>query len=446
MFLRSFFSIQTICLGLAACATQPQSDALPASVAGTFAGSQIPTPIATVSPAASESLSAPLSLQQTLAIAFQNNPEFEIFEAHLKAARAEVVRALAYPNPEVEASLGLATSRDEKGKSGPEFGLRLAQPLESPLKRRTRRAAAEALEVIDEREHEVFELTLRAETTQAFFSILYYARTAQLAEESKRIADEIRAVVENRIESGEAPELDRIKARVETLKAARSAQAAQRSLASSRAVLNALCGGTLPSDFQLADSLDEPSKTYDFEEALKFARESHPALALLAAEIEGQHAVIAREKAAWRPDPKPGIQLGRGFGEDTAALSLGIEIPIGNRNQGGISSAQANLERLEAEHAKKQIEIARDVQTAIQHMESAREQVAAFEGGLRAGASEALRIETVLYEQGETNFLQLLDARRTAQETESEYLQAVFDLKIAQAELERATGKGEINP
>jgi len=121
---------------------------------------------------------------------------------------------------------------------------------------------------------------------------------------------------------------------------------------------------------------------------------------------------------------------------------LGIELPLWYRNRGGIAAAQAGLRRAEAELARTRQEIERDVETAVQAYESAREQLAAFDAGLRAGAAESLRIETSLYEQGETEFLQLLDARRTAQQTETEFLQALYDGTIARAELERAIGIG----
>ena len=66
--------------------------------------------------------------------------------------------------------------------------------------------------------------------------------------------------------------------------------------------------------------------------------------------------------------------------------------------------------------------------------------MAAFQGGLRAAAAESLRLESFRYEEGEVDFLQLLDARRTARQTESEYLQALYNAQIAHAEVERAMG------
>ncbi|MBI1785657.1 TolC family protein, partial [Candidatus Sumerlaeota bacterium] len=273
-----------------------------------------------------------MTLNQTLAIAFERNPTFGEFAANREAARAEVIQALAYPNPEIEGSLGEATGRESPKTTKAEYGLSLVQPIESPLKRRTRRAAAEALEAVALREEDVFRVTLRSDTAKAYFTILYRQRAVGLAEAARQIAEDIEVVVTRRVDSGEAPEIDRIKARVEVLKASRAVQSEKRLLASARAVLRALCGDALPDSFQVADSLGDGLEAAD---AMQFDLEGHPILARLQAERSRQEAVIAREKAAWRPDLKPGLSLGRQIDTDTAGVTLGIEIPIWNRNRGG---------------------------------------------------------------------------------------------------------------
>lgn len=408
------------------------------------ASSVAPATAIDLPPIAKAELPSRLTLSQTLAIAFERNPTFAEFEANREAARAEVIQALAYPNPEIEASIGRATPLEAPKETNATYGFSLVQPLESPTKRRTRRAAAEALEEIVDREEGVFRATLRAETAKAYFTILYRQRAGELAENARRNAEEIQAVVNRRVEAGEAPEIDRIKASVEMLKASRTVQSEQRRLASARAVLNALCGGALPEGFQLYDSLEDDRKAADASEAIQYAMDRHPLLLKLHAEQRKQEAVIARERAASRPDLKPGISAGREFDTNSVGLSLGVEIPIWNRNRGGVASAHAELNRIDAAMERTRLEIRRDIETALQNHESAREQIAAFGASLRASALESLKIETLLYEQGETDFLRLLDARRTAQETENEFLQALYDAAIARAELERATGKGDL--
>jgi cobalt-zinc-cadmium efflux system outer membrane protein len=377
-------------------------------------------------PASSEAGTS-LTLAEVLKVANERNPTFAEFEAGREAARAEVLQARAYPNPELELSAGTG------------YGLELRQPIELPAKRRARRAAAEVSEEIVRREAEGFRTTLRADVSRAFHTVLYYKRSAALAAETHRIAQEIERVVARRVESGEAPEIDRIKARVETLRAARAVQAHQRSLRVWRAVLNTLCGRALTANFGLADSFRSTPPTADSNKAREIALAQHPTLRRLGEVVRQKQLVVQRERKAWYPDLTPGLTLGA---DAAVGALLGIELPLWYRNRGGIAAAQADLRRAEAELARTRQEIERDLETGVQTYESAREQLAAFDGGLRAGAAESLRIETFLYEQGETEFLQLLDARRTAQQTETEFLQALYDTTIARAELERAIGIG----
>ena len=49
------------------------------------------------------------TMEQVQAIARQQNPTFKEFEANRERARAEVLQALAYPNPEIDLGAGVAT-------------------------------------------------------------------------------------------------------------------------------------------------------------------------------------------------------------------------------------------------------------------------------------------------------------------------------------------------
>lgn len=165
------------------------------------------------------------------------------------------------------------------------------------------------------------------------------------------------------------------------------------------------------------------------EQAQQIALAQHPVLRRLEAVLRQKELIVQREQKAWFPSIRIGIPLG-------------LEVPLLNRNKGGIAAAKADLERTQAELTRARQEIQRDLEMATQTYESAREQVAVFQGGLRAAAAESLRIETLMYQEGEVDFLQLLDARRTARQTEAEYLQIMYDAQIARIEIERAIGIG----
>jgi cobalt-zinc-cadmium efflux system outer membrane protein len=171
-----------------------------------------------------------LTLAELQKIAHEKNPTFAEYAASRETAKAEVLQALAYPNPDIEIDL--------------DYALSLFQPVEFPGKRKARRAAAEAAKPVVEREEEVFRATLTADVGKAYCTVLYYEHSVELAKESLKTEQEIEQIVGRRVDAGEAAEIDRIKAQVETLKASRAVQAQERRRNSARAILNALCGRT----------------------------------------------------------------------------------------------------------------------------------------------------------------------------------------------------------
>ncbi len=408
-------------LFLAGCATVPSRQAPPdAACPGPPA---LPTaeiitrvfPGETLPPAAQVPENTALTRAQAQQLALKKNPSFAEYAAHRAAANAEVLQALAYPNPDFEI--------------GPELLPNLFLPIEPPAKRQTRAAAAEAAKPVVDRSEEQFRAALSADVAKAYWTVLHAERAVELAKEALHTEQEIEQVVGRRVDAGEVPEIDRIRAQVETLKASRAVQEQQRRNTSARAILNTLCGRSLPSGFTLADHLDQALGEADAGQAREIALAQHPVLRRLDAVLKQKELAIAREEKAWQPNLRLGIPLG-------------LEVPARDRNQGGIAAAQAELQEVQAERARIQQEVERDVETGVQTYEGAREQRAAFEGGLRAAAAESLHIETTMYEEGEVDLLQLLDVRRTARQTEAEYLQALYDAQVARTELERAIGAG----
>jgi cobalt-zinc-cadmium efflux system outer membrane protein len=383
---------------------------------------------------------ASLTLEQVLAIAREHNPTFAEFAANLERARAEILIAAAYPNPEVEFYVGRARTREAPTERATEYEVGLMQTIEMPGKRRTRRVAAQAGVAVAEREREGFRATLRAEVAKAYYTVCHRMQAETLAAETAAIATDLETIVRRRFDGGETAEIDAIRARLEALKARRRIQDQRRQLAGARIALDNLCGGALPPGFVPTDPLPSDPKALESRSARDWAGFHHPELRRLDAEIARQEAIIARERTAWHPDLKPGVSAGRELDTEGYGVSLGVEIPLWNRNRGGIAAASAELNRLRAERERTRLEIDGELRMLLEEDANARERLAAFDATLREGAAEALRIETLLYRQGEHDLLQLLDARRTAQETDVEYLHARYDAAVVRIELERTMG------
>ena len=376
-----------------------------------------------------------LTLREVLNIAFENNPTLAEFTANRELALSAVLTANAWHNPKFDSDLRYVTGNGDDI----EYELGLNQVFELPGKRRARQEAAEAVQLAVEQEETSFMVLLHAEVKKAYRSVIFRDAKINLEMQNLDLAKEIVAVVKKRVDAGEARPIELTRARVEELKARKQIQAARRLRNIARKVLNALCGGTLPPNFILLDPSPAQFKPASTEQVHTLAQSRHPKLKHLIALKRQKELELKREQVAWYPDFSPGVGFENEEDEDSYTISLGLELPLWNKNSGGIAKAKAELKRIGAQISRAKQDIVRDVDVVLETYEGALEQIHAFEE-LRSVAREALKTETFLYEQGEVDLLTLLDARRTTQETESEYLGALHDLHLSRIELEQTIG------
>jgi cobalt-zinc-cadmium efflux system outer membrane protein len=375
-------------------------------------------------------------LKAVLEVALRFNPSFVEFTAHRDRARAAVMEALAWRNPEVDAGLKYVSGNGDDV----EYTFTVRQSLEAPIKRRTRREAAAAGEAVVEQEENSFKVILRAEVARAYWTVKYRDETIILANKNYALAEEIVAIVKKRVAAGSGRPIDITRAEVEMFKAKKQIQSEQRLLNMARTTLNAWCGRGLPNDFELVDDLPTHFTPIDADLILAQAQQHHPELQRLSALRKQKELELDRERVAWYPDFSPGIGFDRETDADRFVVSIGVDIPLWNKNKSGIARAQADLHQVEAHILQTNQTIIRDVEMVTEMHAGALEQLVAFEQ-FRVATAEALKTETFLYDQGEVDFISLLDVRRTAQDTESQYLATLYDAKLALLEIEKTIGK-----
>lgn len=384
------------------------------------------------------------SLSEVMLLALKCNPNWETFAANHAAAHAELLKALAFPNPEIDVEGGSARGRetDEDGRRPTRgiYSLSLAQPIELPGKRAARAAEAEAGFAVARAEGFEFSSTLRADIVEAYFTVQYHAALEKLWGAQLQGAEELLKLAETRVSLGEAARLEIVNARIERLKAERQRNAENRRRLGARAALNALTGGTLPRDFKLAESLPEQLGMRSIETARKSAFESHPRLYRLKAELEQKYSSIDRARTEWWPDIKIGVTTGKEFDAQSNAVTAGIQIPLWNRNQGGVAAANAAARKTYNDIIIAFNELNRDVEVVYQQYELAREQLLAYEDGLLAASREAFDLAWTQYRGGAAGYLDVLTARRLMQETLQGLIDARFEAATVCARLDRAAG------
>lgn len=381
------------------------------------------------------------TLSEILAIAQEQNPSVAVFQSSIEAARGELTSARAYPNPDLEVELGKGKALEQPGSAYErEKSLGLGQLLEWPGKRLYRRKAAEAEVSVAREELEGFRLELIAQVKEAFFSALLSERVLQV---STKNVETVQALVNSaklRVESGEAPDLELIKAQVEFLKVTKDLKRAENRVAIARAVLDSLLGGALGKSYEIAGEFSGSERRFELSHLIDRALTRHPMILRQEKALEATGYVLSRERQARVPDLTVRGLISEEIDKRSYTMGLSVPFPLFYQRQGEIATAQAAQTKAQAELERTRVELTKLITQEYQNYQIALDQIEVFDKGLLKQAEEALRIAQFSYQEGESDLLNLLDTQRVYRSVVLEYNQALFDLSVARTELERVAG------
>jgi cobalt-zinc-cadmium efflux system outer membrane protein len=383
-----------------------------------------------------------LTLERALELAERNNPRLAIAAAQTEGARAAILTARAYPNPETVVDAGRQRARQDDARSGNVFLLGLAQPLDLPSVREPRIRAAEAGLEGSRFALQESRLALRAAVKLAFYEVLRRKAEVDLAAETQRLLEDIRRRIAVRVEVGEAPRLELTRADAEARSAANATASARLRVTEARAQLLALIGLPATGMGEVAGTL-EPSPPLPPLETLRVdVLERYPSLAQSRAEIERARARLETERALRTPQPTLRAGVNQDPDQNQFVVGLSIPIPVWNQRQGQIGEAQAQLDQATALAESRRIELVTALNGAYARHEVATQQIQAFEAGLLRQAEDALRVAEAAYRFGERGFIEVLDAQRVLRAVRLDFVAARAAQRSAFIEIEQLRAVG----
>ena len=119
----------------------------------------------------------------------------------------------------------------------------------------------------------------------------------------------------------------------------------------------------------------------------------------------------------------------QGYGQLTTS------IPLWNRNQGGIRAARAEIAQATAALQRTENELSQQTAQALGQYMAASQRAEIYEKQILPKARDVYRVNTSLFEQGQTDFLRLLQAQRTLIEADLGYVEAQEQRWTAAAEV-----------
>jgi cobalt-zinc-cadmium efflux system outer membrane protein len=123
--------------------------------------------------------------------------------------------------------------------------------------------------------------------------------------------------------------------------------------------------------------------------------------------------------------------------QDTfATVQAGVPMPIFNRNQGNIRTAQAELMAAQKEAQRVQLELQQRLAGVFEQYATAQYQVEKYSRDILPSAQASLDLANQGYRQGEYSYLFLLTAQRTYFQTNLIYLDSLRELRAASTAIE----------
>lgn len=380
-----------------------------------------------------------VTLDEVLAAVEQHNPELVTFTHQNRIAAAEAKTARAYPNPEIEVSGGPWRSR-VGGATGTSQELGIAQTIELPSVRRARAATADLGVSAALAQADAARLAVGYQARQAFFELLRRQSEERLTRESVGLLNQILERVRKRVEVGESPRFELVRAESEALAAQNMAAAAQLRVDEARAVLRRLAGSVLPPQFEAQGALPDALDTPPLPTLQPRVLEAHPALRVLATERERARARLDQERALRRPQPTVRIMESRDPEMRQTIIGLSLPLPLWNRREGQIEQAEAGIDLASAQLEAQRSQVLRELDSAYARYSISLRQIQTFQAGLLRSAEHGLEVAEAAYRFGERSFLEVLDAQRTLRSVRADYNQARFDRYAAWMELQRLLG------
>ncbi len=384
-----------------------------------------------------------LTRRQAIDTALAKNPQLQVAREQVYEARAQLVQDVAFPDLTLSGDVTGQTSLARPGSgNGHDLGLGISVPFPSKFHLRGVMGRAD----VSSSEFALLQLEQQtgSQTAQAYDALLVSLQHYADLTEGRRLAQEFLDKTQARYGAGTVAGLDVLKARVDLAQADNDLISNERDVANARAALNRFMGRLLGATFEAADSLAVPPPLPDLAALEDTARAERPELKGLASQQHGASAATSLARSFWLPDLSVGLAQNAAVGTpSTYTTSLGFTLPLFFWNHTGGEVAQARHRELELSASYRDLEaqVDQDVRTTYATAETALRQALWLRDQLLPEARRAYDVSLVSYGLGGASALDVLDARRTLLDAESQYADALGAANDARADLERATGR-----
>ena len=381
------------------------------------------------------------TLEQITGETLRNNPELQMFEESIRAARGSVTTAHTFSNPELTVGPGVRQVQ-EGGRNANLFHAEfsLSQLFKFPGKRALEIAIAQRNVELTELAREGFRFQVTTKVRRAFFDFLASQQIAQARREQVQSAENFVAAAHKRAEAGYASDFETIKSQADLIAANKALGDAETRMSVARVTLNALMGRHPNAPLNISGELGNLKPHGTRTDFLALAMARNPAVRTSTRQVEIAGLNLRSTRFGRRPDFAIGPSVEYIDNEQTYDLSVTLALPLWDQKKGEIQTATAEQKKALAELEKTRLEIATEVTKASTTLERATQQLSLYSSSFLDRMKAMMAQAEQGYAQNTTTLLIYLDAKRTYFDTLADYYEMLGNVAENRAELESAIG------
>lgn len=246
--------------------------------------------------------------------------------------------------------------------------------------------------------------------------------------------------------AGKKPKFDVTKAELDLSNARLNLITAENNLKIAWVNLNNAMGIDSDNEYTIQDNLQFKDYELSYEESLNTAYKERPDLKSLMSQKDAAEKAIELAKKEFMPRLFGSVDynaigskypVGQGL---TAGIGLTMNIFDGLSTTNKVEEAISNKNRIEADIRTLKLQIALEVQNAYLNIIKAKETISNTQIQIKQ-AKENLELANFRYDAGLADPLEVTDATVSYSNAQLANISALYDYKIAQANLEKAMGK-----
>ena len=409
----------------------------------------------------------PLSLQETISIAFKNNKNIQIQEQELLSARADILGARSEFLPQLDLNAAytrngavapsVASGKKDAGvftgyKNDNYLGASLNQIIYNGGFNTANFNQAQLNLKSAEQTLRAKKLDIEFEAKRLYYGLLLAYETERIAQELTDNAKNHYQDVENRYAQGLSSKFDLLQSSVQVSLTMPELVKAKNAVDLIKADLKKLLSFKQQQPLEIADkrlaySLIEIRE----DDFLKEAYLNKPEMSLRTLGIDISKWSIQMAKAGWRPQVNAsagydyrsnnwGDMINKQHNNWNFGLNFSLPIFDGFSTKAKVDAAKARYSQAVLTKENLVDQIAVDVRQACLDLNQALAIINSQKDNVLQ-AKEALQISIVSYDNGEAKNLDVLDAQVSLGQIETNLSQGIYDYLMAQAELERTLGR-----